>query len=139
MINYYAKNMVRYWKTFLKLLLHRCWNFNKCWSEITVDELFDHLKSNEPPLIIDIRSAKEFTGATGHIPHAMHIPIMELKSNFEDLQHYLKKEIVTICPGGGMSLIAVEIMIEAGFTDVKSLHGGLDLWVERGYPLTTTS
>jgi hypothetical protein len=29
-------------------------------SEITVDELLDHINSNEPPLVIDIRSAKEF-------------------------------------------------------------------------------
>lgn len=137
MVNYYAKNIVRYWKTFVKLVLHRCWNFNKCWSEITVDELLDHIKSDKPPLVIDIRSAREFNGDTGHIPHSKHIPITELKSNFEDLQPYLEKEIITICPGGGLSMIAVDILNEAGFQDAKSLHGGLDLWIEKGYPTTT--
>jgi rhodanese-related sulfurtransferase len=131
--------MVRYWKTFLKLFANRCWNFNRCWSEITVSELRDHINSSNPPLILDIRSAKEFNGAGGHIPNSMSIPIMELKSKFEDLQSFKDKEIVTICPGGGMSLIAVEIMEKVGFKDAKSLHGGLDLWIEKGYPIATTS
>ena len=138
-ISFYVKNMVRYWKTFVRVFLHRCWNFNRCWSEITVNELFILFNSNKPPLILDIRSTQEFNGTDGHIPNSRNIPIMELKSNFEDLQSYRGKEIITICPGGGMSMIAVDILEEAGFTDTKSLHGGLDLWVKKGYPLSTMS
>ncbi|MFQ6088692.1 MAG: rhodanese-like domain-containing protein [Candidatus Methanofastidiosia archaeon] len=113
-------------------------------SEITVDDLLDRINSNLPPLIIDVRDRKEFDGAEGayraygHIPNARSIPIMELASNFEDLHSFKEKEIVTICPGGGMSLIAVEIMAEAGFKDVKSLTGGMDLWHKKGYPTTTS-
>ena len=84
-----------------------------------------------------IRSVQEFKGGHGHIPNAKSIPIMELKSNLEDLQSFKEKEIVTICPGGGMSLVAVEILTDAGFTDVKSLKGGQDLWREKGYPTST--
>ena len=67
------------------------------------------------------------------------IPILELKANLEDLQPYLEEEIVTICPGGGMSLIAVDIMVEEGFKNVKSLTGGMELWIEKGYPITNIS
>jgi rhodanese-related sulfurtransferase len=105
-------------------------------SEITVDELKEKMDSNEPLLVIDIRSAKEFNGKKGHIPNAKHIPIRKLKSNFEDLQPYLEKLIVPYCPGGGLSLIAVDLMVEGGFQNVKSLHGGSDMWVEKGYPIT---
>ncbi|MHA2032772.1 MAG: rhodanese-like domain-containing protein [Candidatus Hodarchaeales archaeon] len=138
MVNYYLKNLIRYWRIFGKLVVHRCWNFNKCWTEITVDELFDRFNSDNPPLILDIRSAQEFNDADGHIPNSKSIPIVNLKSNFEELQPFKEKEIVTICPGGGMSMIAVDILEKAGFTDAKSLHGGLDLWKEKGYPITTT-
>ena len=34
-----------------------------------------------------------------------------------------------------MSLIAVDLLVEADFKDVKSLHGGLDMWKENGYPI----
>jgi thiosulfate sulfurtransferase len=86
--------------------------------------------------LIDVRGAKAFDGDDGHIPNARSISITELASSFEDLHAFKEKEIVTICPGGGMSLIAVEIMVEAGFKDVKSLTGGFDLWVKSGYPTT---
>lgn len=120
-------------KMLVRLLLHRSES-----SEITVDHLLERMNSNLPPLIIDIRSAPEFNGADGHIPNAKSIPIGELASNLEDLHSSKEKEIVTICPGGGMSLVAVDILAEASFKDVKSLHVGFDLWVKNGYPTTTS-
>jgi len=128
--------MARYWKKTLKLFLHFSGVRESEWSEITVDNLFDRVNSNQPPTLIDIRSAAEFNGGYGHIPNAMSIPILELESNLEDLDSFKEKEIVTMCPGGGMSLVAVEILAEAGFTDVKSLTGGTDLWHQSGYPTT---
>ena len=133
MVNYYLKTMLKYPKRTLKLFYRMGKGYEE--SEITVDELHDHINSNNPPLVIDIRSAKEFNGDTGHIPNAKHIPIRELKSNFEDLQPYKEKEIVNYCPGGGLSLIAVDLLVEAGFQNAKSLHGGLDVWIEKGYPV----
>jgi len=127
----------KYWKTLLKWLL-RIHNL----PEITVDELFDRVNSNRPPLLIDIRDAADFNGTGyskyGHIPNARSINILELESSFEDLQSFKEKEIVTMCPGGGLSLAAVEILTEAGFKDVKSLKGGMGLWHKKGYPTTTS-
>ncbi len=74
----------------------------------------------------------------GHIPNARSIDILELESHFEELEPYKDKEIVTMCQGGGLSLAAVEILIDAGFKDVKSLKGGTDLWHKKGYPTTTS-
>jgi len=132
-MNYYLKNMFKYWRRIIKLFYRfgRKYEF----SEISVDQLLDRINSNKPPLVIDIRSTKEFNGAEGHIPNAKHIPIRELKSNIDNLQSFKNKEIITICPGGGLSLIAVDLLVEADFNDVKSLHGGLDLWIENRYPI----
>jgi rhodanese-related sulfurtransferase len=127
----------KYWKTLIKWLL-RIHNL----PEITVDELFERVNSDQPPLMIDIRDAADFNGTGystyGHIPNARSISILELESKFEELQPFKDKEIVTMCPGGGLSLAAVEILTEAGFTDVKSLKGGTGLWHKKGYPTTTS-
>lgn len=133
---FYLNAMRRFWKKTLKILF-----FYKRseWSEITVDDLFERVNSNRPPLLIDVRSAEEFNGGYGHIPNARLIPILELESNLEDLDSFKEKEIVTMCPGGGMSLVAVDILTEAGFKDVKSLKGGTDLWHKSGYPTTKSS
>ena len=107
--------------------------------EITAEDLLDRVNSRTPPLLIDLRTDKEFNEWFGHIPNARWIPMMELGSNLEDLQSFKEREIVTICPGGGMSLAAAEILAQAGFRDVKSLRGGIDQWYKKGYPTTKSS
>ena len=74
---YYLKAMVRYWRSTLKLILQAAWpdRFQYEWSEIAVDELFERVNSNQPPLIIDVRSGQDFNEGYGHIPGAKSIPI----------------------------------------------------------------
>jgi rhodanese-related sulfurtransferase len=127
----------RYWKTLIKWLLHITGL-----PQITVDQLHSRIESSRSPLMIDIRSAGDFDGTMegsyGHIPNARQIDILELESRLEELQPFKDEEIVTMCAGGGLSLVAVEILMEAGFMNVKSLKGGTDLWRKKGYPITTS-
>jgi len=114
----------KYWKILLKWLL-RIHDY----PEITVDELYERVKSDQPPLLIDIRNFEDYneTGDSkyGHIPDALSIPMLELESSLGDLEEYKEKEIVTLCPGGGLSLAAVDVMREAGFKDVRVLDDTL--------------
>jgi rhodanese-related sulfurtransferase len=120
-------------------------------SEISAEQLFEKLSSAQPPLLIDVRSHTEFTTAYGHLPKARLIPLMELvgsfpsttkfkqavsmvEAQFAEIEAYKPHEVVTICPGGGFSLVAAEIMAEAGFERVTSLAGGADGWFKQGYP-----
>ena len=135
-IRYYIRPMLKHWRTTWRLLTSYAKSEGVEWSEITVDELFDRVKSDQPPLLIDVRSPAEFKGGYGHLPDSLSIPVLELESHFEELESFKEKEIVTMCPGGGMSLVAVEILESAGFKDVKSLKGGTDLWHKKGYPTT---
>lgn len=121
--------IVKYLRTLIKIFSN-----SDEWSEITVDELFDRVTSDQPPLLLDVRFAEEFNDGYGHIQGARSIPILELKTKLEELDSFKDEEIVTMCPGGGMSLVAVDILTEAGFKDTKSLHGGTDLWNKSGYP-----
>jgi rhodanese-related sulfurtransferase len=132
------------WTTTIKMLAHFFVPIYKSeWPEITADKLYNRLNSDHPPLLIDIRSPEEYNGTDevntyGHIPNAMSISLLDLESKIEDLQPYKDKEIVTMCPGGGLSLVAVDILTKAGFIDAKSLKGGTDLWHKKGYPTTTS-
>ena len=146
--DYYQNSMQnlasKSWTTTVKMLAHFFVPVYKSeWPEITTDKLYTRIKSDQPPLLIDIRSQEEYNGTDeintyGHIPNAMSISILDLESKLEDLQPYKDKEIVTMCPGGGLSLVAVDILTKAGFTDAKSLKGGTDLWHKKGYPTTTS-
>jgi len=127
----------KYWKILLKWILHI-----HDYPEITVDKLYDKINSDQPPLMIDTRTIEDYNGAGyskyGHITNALSIPMLKLESKLAQLEEYKEKEVVTMCPGGGLSLAAVDVMREAGFKDVKSLKGGTDAWHKKGYPTTTT-
>ena len=135
-IRYYVIPMIKHWRATLKLFSSLSKSKEFEWSEITVDKLFERVNSDQPPLLIDVRSPAEFDGGYGHLPNALSIPVLKIESNIEELESYREKEIVTMCPGGGLSLVAVEILEKAGFKDVKSLKGGTDLWQKSGYPTT---
>ena len=131
------------WTTTVKMLAHFFVPVYKSeWPEITADKLRHRVNSDNPPLLIDIRSPEEYNGTDetntyGHIPDAISVSILDLETKLEDLKEYRNKEIVTMCPGGGLSLVAVDILTKAGFTDAKSLKGGTDNWHKKGYPTTT--
>jgi rhodanese-related sulfurtransferase len=123
-------------------------------SEISAEELSQRLASDTQPIIVDTRSESEYTSGFGHIPGSRLIPIMDMVGSFNDTEKFKGKvkhledqlgklvplkeqEVITICPGGGFSLVAAEIMAEAGFENVKSLKGGIDGWYKNDYPTTT--
>jgi rhodanese-related sulfurtransferase len=126
--------MIKYWKETLQIIWHAFVQENPKWSEITVDELYERLESEPPALLVDVRSIEDFNGGYGHLPGAKLIPMLELESRLDELEEYKTHEIVTMCPGGGLSLVAVDILSEAGFKNVKSLKGGTDMWHQKGYP-----
>lgn len=124
-------------------------------SEISAEDLHDRLNSKRPPLVIDTRSKEEFNSGFGHIPNSKWLPLMDLvggfastekfkakvkklEAEFKEIESYKDGEVVTVCPGGGFSLVAAEIMAENGFKDVKSLDGGADGWFKKGFPTQTT-
>ena len=99
--------------------------------EITPEELFEDINSNQAPLMIYIL---RIVGEEWLIQNSLTIPTPKLISYADKLQAYKEKKVVAVCGGGGMSMAATEILLDAGFKDVKSLNGGMELWKKRGYP-----
>ncbi|MHA1945467.1 MAG: rhodanese-like domain-containing protein [Candidatus Hodarchaeales archaeon] len=112
--------------------------------EITVKELFDRLNSSNPPFLLDLRDKEHFEGngqdkydKDGHIEGAKWIPMMKLSNRFDEIPK--EREIVTMCPGGGMSLVGVELLKKEDYKNVKSLKGGIWEWAKKGYPLVRST
>lgn len=80
---------------------------------------------DDTSMLIDVREADAF--CLGHLPHAVHFPLsrMELGEWPEIPRH---QHITLYCQKGIRSLRAAELMSAQGFTDVKSLKGGYDVW-----------
>jgi len=90
------------------------------------------LVANDFATIIDVRSNSEWKN--NHIAGAVHIPMSELKSRIEELKSY-EGQLIMQCAVGGRSSKAVEILQEAGFSNVSNMNGGLVAWQRANLPV----
>jgi sulfur dioxygenase len=90
--------------------------------------LMQKLLSESPPLLIDVREARELSGELGHIRGIVHIPIGALTHHLEELEKYRNTEIVTVCRSGARAHTAAQILKKAGFSKVSVLTGGMIQW-----------
>jgi rhodanese-related sulfurtransferase len=105
-------------------------------SDISDEELYERLdKESEPAIIVDVRSPEEYYSKNGHIQNTKLIPLGDLIKNTELLSDYKDQEIVVICQAGVRSLMAAQILAQAGYKDVRNLSGGMSLWHKKGYPV----
>jgi rhodanese-related sulfurtransferase len=81
--------------------------------------------------IVDVRELEEW--AEGHIPAAIHIPLSDLAVRASELN--TNQPVIVVCRSGRRSLTGAGTLLKAGFTDVKSLAGGMVDWADAGHPV----
>lgn len=99
-------------------------------SEISVAQ-FDGACGAPDTQLLDVRWPDEWT--EGHAPRAVLIPLDELLERKGELDP--TRPVVTVCRSGRRSLAAAELLLGAGFPDVRSLAGGMIAWREAGLPV----
>ncbi|MGB0934504.1 MAG: rhodanese-like domain-containing protein [Alphaproteobacteria bacterium] len=92
--------------------------------QITVDELATLMNSDEAFVLLDVRTPGELDVAKIH-PY-VNIPLQNLEDNLDQLSK--NDKIRTLCHHGVRSLNAMAILRSHGYSDVKSVHGGIDAW-----------
>ncbi len=96
-------------------------------NEITVEELKQRLDGKKDFTLLDVRNPDEF--AICRITEPILIPLHELSQRYTELSR--RKPMVVYCHHGVRSFRAVQWLLRNGFTDVKSLHGGIHAWSEK--------
>jgi rhodanese-related sulfurtransferase len=81
-------------------------------------------------VVVDVRNEDEWVG--GHVPGALHIPMGELASRWEEIPR--GDRVYVICAVGGRSLRAAKALIDAG-VDAVSVAGGTIQWADEGRPI----
>jgi rhodanese-related sulfurtransferase len=80
--------------------------------------------------LLDVRQPEEWNEF--HVPGSTLIPLAELAGRVEELPR--DQEIVVVCRSGNRSAQGRDILLQAGFTQVTSMAGGLTQWKAAGYP-----
>ena len=83
------------------------------------------LFNNENYLFLDVRTYEEHQKLS--IPNTMVIPIQDLASTIDELQHYKDKEIIVYCRSGNRSKKGTQILIKNGFK-AHNMIGGMKEW-----------
>jgi rhodanese-related sulfurtransferase len=78
------------------------------------------------PVLVDVREAWEVE--LGALPHAVHAPMGSLAGPHPSLPQDLGTPLVTYCHHGVRSLRAAQLLQAQGYTQVRSLQGGIDAW-----------
>lgn len=83
--------------------------------------------------ILDVREQSEWDG--GHIEGATLIPLGQLEARQAELP--TDQKIVVVCQSGNRSAKGRDHLLEAGFTEVTSMTGGMNDWVSLDLPVVT--
>lgn len=94
---------------------------------ITAAALRDTLMANRQALVLDVRTAAEFTGPLGHIDGARLIPVQVLDQRLAELDSLKGQPIYVICRSGNRSKTATRILREHQFEAVN-ISGGMRAW-----------
>lgn len=73
-------------------------------------------------IIIDVRTLDEYN--SGHIEGAINIPV----DNIDSINYDKNAIIILYCASGMRSTKAASILVDAGYTNVHNLDGGLINW-----------
>jgi rhodanese-related sulfurtransferase len=100
---------------------------------VTPMEVRRILASGEGPVVIDARSAGEYS--QGHVPGALNFPHKETWGRIDELRQYEERGIIYYCTKGGRAKIAANGLLVEGFRKVGLMTGHVHAWQELGYPL----
>ncbi len=103
--------------------------------ETTVIDVKSRLDKGEKLLLIDVREESEF--ATDHISGAIHLSKGIIERDIELAVPDLATEIILYCGGGFRSALSAENLARMGYSNVISMDGGIRVWRENGFPLTS--
>lgn len=106
--------------------------------EISPGYIAEKITNKENIVILDVRTPEEY--AEVHLENALLLPVQEMSAQSlasiglgEDAKD---KEIILYCRSGARSKTAYNIMKSLGYTNIKSMSGGMIHWEEDNYPFT---
>ncbi|HEX5810426.1 MAG TPA: aminotransferase class V-fold PLP-dependent enzyme [Anaerolineales bacterium] len=97
-------------------------------SMITPAQLNETILFNESTFVLDVRPDDDRRKHKG-LPNSHEVSPLSVEKYLDQLPR--DKEILVVCPGGGLSFMIAYYLKAKGFKRVSNLRGGLDSWRKR--------
>ncbi len=106
-------------------------------SFMALEEVLRRLGLEQPGiLLLDVREREAYD--KGHIPGAIHIPRGQLELCVNERLPDPTSRIVAYCELGKISTLAAATLKELGYGRAVALDRGMQLWMEKGYPVESS-
>ncbi|MBH32231.1 MAG: sulfurtransferase [Gammaproteobacteria bacterium] len=105
--------------------------YTQKFKEISPQEAVILLNNNA--VLLDVREDNELSNGT--IKDSKHISCSALSKNIDKIEQHKGESIIIFCKRGIRSSFAANLLIKNDFSDVYSLKGGFDAWVEDNLPI----
>ena len=107
-------------------------------TNLTATELYQGIQNGDFDVLVDVRSAEEYTA--GHIENATLMENLAVEgfpnANPDDLAGCEHCRVALYCRSGARAAVAATYLMEAGFHNLYN-GGGTNQWTEAGYTLVT--
>lgn len=101
--------------------------------ELTIHDVKRRLDAGEPFHFVDVREESEW--AADRCAGATHLGKGVLERDVEARFADRHADLVLYCGGGYRSALAADVLQQMGYTNVRSMDGGIRAWREAGFPL----
>lgn len=103
-------------------------------TEISAAEARAKAESGEA-MLIDVREESDWR--QGHAKGAQHLSRGIIELEIEEQAPDLAQPIICYCGGGSRSALVADNLQKMGYTNVKSMAGGLGAWQAAGLPVAS--
>jgi len=101
--------------------------------KISSADLRQRIERRDDITVLDVRPAKDYTDAPGHIDGSLNIPIDELPKRLPELNPYRERPLAVICRTNKKSGQAVEFLRGAGFKQALLVEDGMVGWLRQDF------
>jgi rhodanese-related sulfurtransferase len=91
------------------------------------------LVESKQVMLVDIREPKEH--ATGVASGAVLLPMSQLNQRLNEVPKDPAQPVLLICNTQNRSAKVAQGMKDAGWTNVRYVHGGMSTWAKSGWPM----
>lgn len=98
-------------------------------SHVSVHDMHAALEAGA--LVIDVREPFEY--AEGHVEGTTLVPLASVSARAGEFDK--GAPVYVFCRSGNRSLAAAHNLVEAGFSDVRNVEGGIIAWLDAGLPV----
>jgi rhodanese-related sulfurtransferase len=96
---------------------------------VSVNDL--HQAAQQGALVLDVREPYEF--AEGHVEGSLLVPLGTISARVGDFPK--DEPVYVFCRSGNRSLQAAQMLVDAGYTDVRNVEGGIIAWNNARLPV----